>query len=122
MISQKFTVSIWFAILMIIHTTTVAGDRFVAGTADLPLLSGLYLVDEETVIFEKPVGRFVYAVAKGGRSEEDFWQFYRDTLPQLGWRAVARGVFVRDGESLTINVEKKDSQIIAYFTIAPASK
>ena len=107
---------------MMIHAAPVAGDRFVVGITDLPLISGLYLVEEETVIFEKPVGRFIHAVAKGGRTEEDFWQFYRDTLPQLGWRTVTPRIYFRDGESLNINVEKNDSQIIANFTIAPASK
>lgn len=122
MISRNFTAGIWFTIFIMIQTAAVAKGRFVAEIADLPLISGLYLIDEETVIFEKPAGRFVHAVAKGDRTEKDFWRFYEDTLPQLGWRPVIRGIFLRDGESLNIKVHKDKSQIIAHFTIAPASK
>ena len=105
-----------------VHTATVAGDRFVLGIADLPLMPGLYLVDEETIIFEKPAGRLISAIAKGDSTREAFWQFYEDTLPQLGWRYVERGSFVRDGESLYIKAEENDSQIVARFTVTPLTK
>lgn len=122
MISKKFIASIWVASFLMIHIATFASDRFVAGIAALPLIPGLYLVNGETVIFEKPAGRLVRATAKGNRTKETFWQFYEDTLPQLGWQTIKRGNFVRDGESLKIKVEENASQIIARFTLAPASK
>ena len=119
---RKNIASIWVASITMIHIATFASDRFVAGIADLPLMPGLYLVHEETVIFEKPAGRLVRAIAKGNRTKEAFWQFYEDTLPQLGWRTVKRGNFMRDGESLNIKIEENDSQITARFMVAPASK
>ena len=122
MISKKNIASIWVASFIIIHIATFASDRFIAGIADLPLIPGLYLVNEETVIFEKPTGRIVRAIAKGRCTEEAFWQFYEDALPQLGWQTIKRGRFVRDGETLNIKVEENGSQIIARFSVAPASK
>ena len=122
MISKKFIGSIWCAIFIMIHAATPAGERFVLGIADLPLMPGLYLVDEETIIFEKPAGRLISAIAKGDRTREAFWQFYEDTLPQLGWRSVKRGNFVRDGESLKIDAEENNSKIIARFTVTPVTK
>ena len=80
-----------------LRSAEAADDKFVAGIADLPLMPGFYLVDEATVIFEKPAGRFVRAIAKGDRTEDAFWRFYEETLPHLGWRTVKRGNFVRDG-------------------------
>ena len=77
------------------------------------------MVDEATVVFEKPGGRLVRAIARGDGTEEAFWRFYEETLPQLGWRTVKRGKFVRDKESLHINVKKNESQLIARFAIAP---
>ena len=107
---------------MMLDTASVAGERFVAGISDLPLLPGLHLVKEATVIFENPGGRFVHAAAKGDRTEEALWQFYEETLPHLGWRIVKRGRFVRDNESLNIAVEYIDSQIIVRFVVSPANK
>ena len=121
MLCKKNIASIWVASFIMIHMATVASDRFVAGIADLPLISGLYLVNEETVIFEKPAGRLVQAIAKGHRTKEAFWQFYNETLPQLGWRIDERENFVRDGESLSIKVEERGPQIIVRFTVVPAS-
>ncbi len=122
MISQKILTSIWCASFIMIYTATVASDRFVAGIADLPLMPGLYLVDEETIIFEKPTGRLISTIARGDRTRKAFWQFYEDTLPQLGWRSIERGSFVRDGESLNISVEENALQIIARFIVTPSSK
>ena len=119
MIRKRIMASVWLAGFLAMHTATAAGDRFVGGITDLPLIPGLLVVDEATVVFEKPGGRLVHAIAKGDRTEEAFWRFYEETLPQLGWRTVKRGKFVRDNETLYIDVEKNESQLIARFAIAP---
>ena len=105
--------------LLALPTTPCAENGFVSGIPDLPLIPGLHVVDEATIVFEKPSGRLVRALAKGDRTEEAFWQFYEETLPQLGWRTVTRGRFVRDKENLHIDVENNESQLIARFAIAP---
>lgn len=121
MISKNIIAGIWLAGFLMMHTAAVASERFVAGIVDLPLMPGLYVAHEETFIFEKLAGRLVRAVAKGNMDKEAFWQFYNETLPQLGWRIDERENFVRDGESLSIKVEEKGPQIIVRFTVVPAS-
>ena len=112
-------VGVCLAGLLVLQTSPDAEDGFVAGITDLPLIPGLHVVDDATVVFEKPGGRLVRAIAKGDRTEEAFWRFYEETLPQLGWRTVKRGKFVRDKENLHIYVEKNESQLIARFAIVP---
>ena len=119
MIRKRIMAGVCLAGLLALHTAPGAEDGFVAGITDLPLIPGLHVVDEATVVFEKPGGRLVRAIAKGDRTEEAFWRFYEETLPQLGWRTVKRGKFVRDKENLHIDVEKNESQLIARFAIAP---
>ena len=119
MIRKRIMAGVCLAGLLALHTAHAAEDGFVAGITDLPLIPGLHVVDEATVVFEKPGGRLVHAIAKGDRTEEAFWRFYEETLPQLGWRTVKRGKFVRDKENLHIDVEKNESQLIARFAIAP---
>ena len=119
MIRKLIMAGVCSAGLLALHAAPGAEDGFVAGITDLPLIPGLHVVNEATVVFDKPSGRLVRAIAMGDRTEEAFWRFYEETLPQLGWRTVKRGKFVRDKEILHIDVEKNESQLIARFAIAP---
>lgn len=97
-------------------------DGFVAGVTDVPLMPGLREIPEATLVFDKPDGRLVRAAARGQGRRAALWEFYAETLPQLGWRRLGRGHFVRDGESLRISVEKNGSNLIVRFAIAPGSE
>jgi len=79
-----------------------AGDRFVAGIDDLPLMAGLAPVAGQNVVFDAPGGRVVEAWAQGSVTREAVLSFYGSTLPQLGWTVAAPGLFRRDGETLRL--------------------
>ncbi|MDA1098312.1 MAG: hypothetical protein O2967_04945 [Proteobacteria bacterium] len=100
----------------------VADGSFLAGVEDLPLMPGLREIPEATMIFDKPAGRLVQAMAQGEGNQAALWQFYDETLPQLGWRRAASGYFVRDGEGLRISVEKHGATLTVRFAIAPISE
>ncbi len=100
----------------------MGGERFLAGVTDLPLMPGLREVEDAALIFDKPDGRLIKAAATGNASEPALWQFYDETLPQLGWRRLGHGHFARDGETLRIVVEKNDSNLTVRFAIAPGNE
>jgi hypothetical protein len=77
---------------------------FVDGINDLPLMPGLSPVTEEGLVFDKPGGRIVHAVARGTVTPAAVRQFYADTAPQLGWRGAGDNRFVREGEVLQIEL------------------
>ncbi len=77
---------------------------FVDGIDDLPLMPGLSPVTEEGLVFDKPGGRIVHAVARGTVTPAAVRQFYADTAPQLGWRGAGDNRFVREGEVLQIEL------------------
>ena len=79
-----------------------AGDAFVSGFPDLPLMRGLVPVEGQEVFFDKPGGRILQAVASGPVEAGRVRIFYAETLPQLGWRPAGTDRFVRDGEILAI--------------------
>ena len=82
-----------------------AGGGFVDGFDELPLMPGLFSVTEENLSFDKPSGRIVQAEARGALAPEDVRKFYRETVPQLGWRkAGGEDRFVRDGEALHLEI------------------
>jgi hypothetical protein len=110
---------------------SAADDAFLAGTADLPLMPGLREIPEATMVFDKPDGRLIQAVAVSkingtanspAISPAALWRFYDETLPQLGWRRAGQGFFVRDGEGLRISVEKNGPALTVRFAIAPGTE
>ncbi len=78
--------------------------RFVAGLEDLPLMPGLDAMRDAGVWFDTPQGRIVQAYATGPVTRGAIEAFYAETLPQLGWREVAAGVWSRDGEALRLEI------------------
>jgi hypothetical protein len=81
-----------------------AGGTFVEGIDDLPLMPGLVGVADQSLVFDKPDGRIVQAVAAGRVQASAVRSFYADTAPQLGWKSAGEGRFTRDGESLRIEL------------------
>lgn len=80
--------------------------RYVAGIEDLPLMNGLTAVESETLVFDKPAGRIVQAVARGRVTAGTARAFYAKTLPQLGWRETAPNRFQREDETLLLEYEE----------------
>ncbi|UEM21217.1 hypothetical protein JL100_029865 [Skermanella mucosa] len=81
-----------------------AADAFVDGIDDLPLMPGLVTVADQALVFDKPGGRIVQAVATGTLDASAIRSFYAETAPQLGWAAAGEGRFLRDGELLRIEL------------------
>ncbi len=124
MIGKKFIFAALLApwLLSLMPSTGYGDGGFLPGVEDLPLMPGLREMPEATLIFDKPVGRLVQAMAKGKSDPATLWRFYDETLPQLGWRRVATGHFVRDGEGLRITVEKNGPTLTVRFAIAPGTE
>jgi hypothetical protein len=81
-----------------------ATQAFLHEVEDLPLMPGLRETADAAVVFESPPGRIVVAYATGAVGGEAVFSFYAESLPQLGWRQEERGLFRRDGETLTLEV------------------
>ena len=81
----------------------------VAGIADVPLMPGLTEQFDETVIFDKPGGRLVLAVAEGQNRERCIRDYYLAELPERGWALegapVTTLVFTRGKEQLEISID-----------------
>ncbi|NQV84413.1 MAG: hypothetical protein HQ494_11400 [Rhodospirillales bacterium] len=76
--------------------------QFITVLDDLPLVPGLVEDTESGTVFDTARGRIVEVFASGALNKSRVLAFYDDTLPQLGWRRVASGVFQREGESLSL--------------------
>jgi hypothetical protein len=92
---------------------------FVAGTEDVPLMSGLAPVAGTNLVFDKPEGRIVEAQASGKLARTEVSRFYGTTLPQLGWSAAGANAWRREGEELRLRFHGRDGALIVGFTLSP---
>lgn len=96
-----------------------AAQSFVEGSEDLPLAPVLTAVEGAGMVFDSPSGRIVEAFATGETERVAVLDFYRRTLPALGWEALEEGLYRREGERLAIDFFGSDGALSVRFTLAP---
>lgn len=97
--------------------------RFFSSLPDMPLMEGLTELEDQTIIFDKPEGRIVESVAlMDHQSPGDVLQYYKDTLPQLGWARIGDQVYKREQEFLTLTAEAGQGGHFLRLRIAPAQQ
>ena len=83
-------------------------------------MPGLYEMLDESVVFDKPEGRIIESsAAVEAVTEQEIHRFYAQTLPQLGWNQVGADTFIRQGESLTLNIESRGNYNVVRFMVSP---
>ena len=110
------------AAMLLAAQPTAAAGGFFASVSDLPLMAGLVERPEAALVFDKPGGRIVEAVAEGPVSAAAVERFYRTSLAELGWRAETGFVFHREGERLSIALDSAGPTLVARFTITPEGR
>ena len=81
--------------------------KFISAIDDLPLMEGLVEDAGSATVFETARGRIVEVFASGAMKRDRLLGFYEKTLPQLGWRRKALGLFKREGETLSLEFLSK---------------
>ena len=94
-------------------------EKFLTGFSDLPIMPGMQELPDANVSFDTASGRIVEAFAKTEQSVERILSFYKNILPQLGWRVEKDTMFVRDSEILIIDLRKDGDSVIVQFSLEP---
>ena len=118
-LATVFAFILGFAFLVLAPVAHAESGTFVAGVEDLPLMPGLAEVRDAGVVFDKPGGRIVEAYAEGSVGRSEVIGFYRQTLPQLGWRSLGDTAYQREGERLEIVILGADGELVVRFTLQP---
>ncbi len=95
-----------------------ASPAYLRAIDDLPLMPKLAEVEDEGVVFDKPMGRIVISLAQGEVGEAEVAAFYAATLPQLGWTPEGKTTFRREGEVLRITFEGR-APLLVRFSLSP---
>ena len=74
---------------------------------------------DDNISFVTASGRIVEAFAKTEQNVEKILSFYKNVLPQLGWRVKKDTMFVRDTEILNLDLRKDRDSVIVQFSLKP---
>lgn len=96
-----------------------AADGFLSRLEDLPLVPGLSEDTRAGVSFDTADGRIVEAFARGTVTERQVLDFYRETLPQLGWTPESPTEYRRGGERLRIALTPDARGLVVRYSLSP---
>jgi hypothetical protein len=97
----------------------VAAEGFLSRLEDLPLAPGLSEDRSAGVNFDTADGRIVQAVARGDLTARQVLDFYRETLPELGWKAESPTEFRRGGERLRLELIEEEQELVVHYALSP---
>ncbi len=107
----------WFS--AVAQETQAEAVAYVTGVADLPLMPGLTEVAGAGVVFDKPSGRIVETYVQGEVGRDAVLDFYRRSLPALGWEAAGAAGFRREGEHLRLEFVSEEGPLVLRFSLHP---
>ena len=94
-------------------------EKFITGFSDLTIMPGMQELPDANISFDTASGRIVEAFAKTEQNGEKILSFYKNVLPQLGWRVENDTTFVRDTEILILDLRKDRDSVIVQFSLKP---
>lgn len=118
---RRIAKTLTMAAILLSMAAAAGAQQFFDLLEDVPVMPALTPVSDAGLEFDTPSGRIAEAYAIGATDRGSVLEFYRATLPQLGWQPGAGNAFVRESESLKIDFFGPDGEITVRFTVAPAS-
>jgi hypothetical protein len=103
----------------VVATLAGAADVFLSRLEDLPLAPGLSEDTAAGLSFDSAGGRIVEAYARGNMTEDQVLQFYKETLPQLGWTAESARQYRRSGERLRLELTPGGPGVTVHYSLSP---
>ena len=76
-------------------------------------------VEESLILFDKIDGRYVSVEIAGDYDEDKVLKFYKNILPNLGWKEKKSLIFNRNSEILEIISKKEKNKLYIKFNIFP---
>lgn len=106
----------WGLSLFLLCAGTALAQEFLPSTEDIPLMSGLYQV-EENATFDSPSERMSLISAKTHEKPAQVQQFYHQVLTNLGWTVVQNNHYTRGNDTLTLELTPTKSETTLQFTL-----
>ena len=95
--------------------------QYVLGTDDIPLFSGLTLLEDDSSNFDTMTGNIVISNYSSHSGTKLIKDFYHNTLPQLGWQLSKsihdKMLFIREKDRLEISITSANKTTFIRFFI-----
>ena len=88
---------------------------------DIPVMDTMNIEPEFSFSFDSPSGRIVILIATSSDYKEQIMQFYRQVMPQLGWK-VKEKQYERGDEKFQIVSSNNQDSVIWRLSITPLHK
>jgi hypothetical protein len=97
--------------------------EFFSVLPEVPLPPRAAQLNEETIIFDKPGGRYIEVMAAvPDNTPPEVLSYYNRVLPQLGWTSLAGERFARDGEVLRVTSWRADGRTLLRLRLLPETE
>ena len=103
-----------------IISKTLLGSKFINGLEDIPLFKNMEYVEDSLVLFDKVDGRYVSTEISGNYNYDEVISFYRNILPNLGWKETGSLTFERAREILELKTKIYSDKISIVFNVYPS--
>ena len=100
---------------------TQAGNQFIPGFDDLPIMEGMKMSREKSFAFDSASGRVVTAELVTKKSRREIVVFYEEVLQNLGWYRDKQYNYRRDNNIIEIHIFKQQGGNLVRFKMQPAS-
>ena len=98
---------------------------FFEAIPDMPVARGLIVLPEQGLVYDKPDGQIVKAVAlmplDQGVTRESVVAFYREALPSFGWSALGERRYTRGADRLRFWFEEFEGELYFNLLVSPAA-
>ena len=118
MSNMKYTILLSF--ILIIFSRPSLGLKFINGLEDIPLFKNMEYVEDSLVLFDKVDGRYVSTEISGNYNYDEVISFYKNILPNLGWKETRLLTFERAKEILELKTTINNDKITIIFSVYPS--
>ena len=88
---------------------------------DIPVMDSMKVEPEFSFSFDSPSGRIVILIATSSSHKKEITQFYRQVMPQLGWK-VKDNQYERGDEKFQLVSSNNQDSLIWRLSITPLHK
>ncbi|NQW01869.1 MAG: hypothetical protein HQ483_19345 [Rhodospirillales bacterium] len=125
--SRRYLVAaliVWAGLLISQSSVRAQQPVFLSAIEDLPVMPGLVEKTDSALSFETASGRIVEIAVSGPVTATAVADYYRRTLPQLGWTllSASASAFAREQEVLVIDIFEADPAVgivEVHFRLSP---
>ncbi|MTI08932.1 hypothetical protein [Curvivirga aplysinae] len=94
-------------------------EGFLSALPEVPLHEKISEIAGSEVSFDAPTGRIIQIAASGVESKKNILNFYKATMPQLGWTVRSSTEFTREKEKLSLSLSTENGETLVQFELSP---